>query len=343
MPLSCAALINSSPGCASNVTPSTVTVTVVFFASGASDSVVGHACTPASCCRSQALEHLVAEELVHAGDAAHRRRTERADRGLHERRVRDAGRDVAADRDQEIEVVGTTRAVRHAVEHLLDPARAFAARRALAARLVREELGEPPRDEHRVDGLVEHHDRAGAEHDAERLLHEVHVERRVEVLVAAGEPLRRRAARDEELDLAVLADAAREPVDQVAERHAELDLVVAGLVHVARHREDARAGRAVDAELGVLLAAHLHDVRHRRQRLDVVDDGRLRVEALDRGERRPDARHAALALERLEQRGLLAADVRARAAVHDDVAVEAGAEDVLAEEALGARVGDGAR
>ena len=40
----------------------------------------------------------------------------------------------------------------------------------------------------------------------------------------------------------------------------------------------------------------------RRQRLDVVHDGRLRVEALDRRERRLDARHAPLALERLEQR-----------------------------------------
>ena len=42
----------------------------------------------------------------------------------------------------------------------------------------------------------------------------------------------------------------------------------------------------------------VHDVRHGRERLDVVDDGRLRVEALDRGERRPDARHAPLAFER---------------------------------------------
>ena len=93
-------------------------------------------------------------------------------------------------------------------------------------------------------------------------------------------------------------------------------------------------GRPVDADLGVLLAAHLHDVRDRRQRLDVVDDRRLRVEAFDRGERRLEARHAALAFERLEQRGLLAADVRAGAAVHDDLEVEAGTEDVLAEEAL---------
>ena len=78
----------------------------------------------------------------------------------------------------------------------------------------------------------------------------------------------------------------------------------------------------------------------RRQRLDVVDDRRLRVEAVDRRERRLEARHAALALERLEQAGLLAADVRARAAVHDDLEIEARTEDVLAEEALRARVGE---
>ena len=66
-------------------------------------------------------------------------------------------------------------------------------------------------------------------------------------------------------------------------------------------------------------------------RLDVVDHGRRRVEARRRGERRLEPRLAAAALERVEQRGLLAADVGARAGVHDDVEVEAAAVDVLAE------------
>ena len=70
------------------------------------------------------------------------------------------GRDAGADVEQQVEVLGPAQAVRHAVQHLLDPAGALAARRALAARLVREELREPPRDEQRVGGLVEHHDRA---------------------------------------------------------------------------------------------------------------------------------------------------------------------------------------
>ncbi len=57
---------------------------------------------------------------------------------------------------------------------------------------------------------------------------------------------------------------------------------------------------------------------------------------MDGGEvRRLDAREAALALERLEQRRLLAADVGAGAGVHDDVEREAGAEDVAPHRAVG--------
>src|SRR6185295_8506112 len=49
------------------------------------------------------------------------------------------------------------------------------------------------------------------------------------------------------------------------------------------------------------------------------------------------------ALERLDERGFFAADVGARATVHDDLEIEARPEDVLAEEALGARVVERAR
>src|SRR6185437_9438219 len=79
------------------------------------------------------------------------------------------------------------------------------------------------------------------------------------------------------------------------------------------------------------------------QRLDVIDDRRLGVETLERGERRLEPRHAALALERLEQRGLLAADVRARAAVHDDLEIEPRAEHVGTHESLRPGVGNGLR
>src|SRR3954471_19526888 len=79
--------------------------------------------------------------------------------------------------------------------------------------------------------------------------------------------------------------------------------------------------------------AALNDQRHVRERLDVVDQRRPLVEALDRRERRLQARVAALALERVEQRRLLAADVRARAAVHDPLERVARAEDAVTEKA----------
>ena len=114
-------------------------------------------------------------------------------------------------------------------------------------------------------------------------------------------------------------DPAAEVVDQLAQRHAHRQLVVAAVDNVAGEREDARARRVGrGADLRVLLRAELDDLRDGRDRLDVVDQARRGVEAGDGRERRLRARLAALALERLEQRRLLAADVRAGAAVEDD-------------------------
>ena len=152
-----------------------------------------------------------------------------------------------------------------------------------------------------------------------------------EVEVVLREDRRARAAGEPQLDLAARRRAAGEVVDDLARGHAEHDLVVAGPLDVARDGDELRAGRVLDADLRVLLAAHLHDVRDGHQRLDVVDERRALEEALVGGERRLQARVAALALERVEQRGLLAADVGARAAVHDEAEVEARAEDVLPE------------
>ena len=85
----------------------------------------------------------------------------------------------------------------------------------------------------------------------------------------------------------------------------------------------------------------LDDDRRVAERLDVVDQRRALVEALVGGEGRLQARVAALALERVEQAGLLAADVGALAAVHDQVERVVGAEDALAQVALLVGLGDG--
>ena len=206
------------------------------------------------------------------------------------------------------------------------PACSLAARRALAARLVLVELGDADAELHHADAVVDAddpgraHRRAGSRERVEVV---------ADVDLVALEDHGRRAAGDHRLQLPAVGHAAAELLDDRAQRHAVLDLVVAAVGDMAGDRDDARACRVLDAELRVLRAAQLEDRRDRRHRLDVVDDGRRGVEALDGRERRLRARLAALALERLEQRRLLAADVCAGAAVHEDRDVTADVGPVL--------------
>ena len=141
-------------------------------------------------------------------------------------------------------------------------------------------------------------------------------------LLAGLENFRGRTAGDDGLELPPVQQAAADVVDQLAHRDlADFDFVIAGLLHVAADAEDARAGVVRRAELRVFRAAHLDDVLHVAERLDVVHDGRAHVEAEHRREiRRLDARIGALAFERFDQAGLLAADVSARAAMDVDLA-----------------------
>ena len=85
------------------------------------------------------------------------------------------------------------------------------------------------------------------------------------------------------------------------------------------------------------------DPGHVGARLDVVDVRGLAPEARDRRERRPRARHAALALDGGDERRLLAADERAGAFLDLEREVPAAAERVLAQEAALLGGGDGER
>ena len=87
-----------------------------------------------------------------------------------------------------------------------------------------------------------------------------------------------------------------------------LDLVDAGPFDAPGEAEQARAGRVRRADPRVRLAADPQDLEDIYERLDVVDSGRLAEQPLLDRERRLAAR-LALALDRVEQRRLLAADV----------------------------------
>ena len=157
-----------------------------------------------------------------------------------------------------------------------------------------------------------------------------------------GEHRNARASGDPELQFVAFADATG-VLEELAHRGAERRLVDTGTLHVARQREQLESRRLLGAELLEPLGAVADDRRQVGDRLDVVDDRGSAVEAGDRGERRLETRLAAAALERVEQRRLLAADVGARTRVDHDVEVEARAEDVLAEEPGGVGLAYGAR
>src|SRR3954452_14864600 len=245
-----------------------------------------------------------------------------------------AAEDVVGEVEQRLEVLLGALAPLQPVVDADVPIRPLAAGRALAARLVLEALGPLLRRPHDAVVLVEDLDGGVAVHRA-GLDHRVEVEREIEVL--GGEQRTGRAARRPELELLAAAHPAGE-LQQFAQRGAHGRLVLPGVLHPPGQREDRCAGRAFRSERLVPVGAAQHDVRDAGERADVVDHRRRVVEAVGRRERRLEPRLTAPALERVEQRGLLAADVGAGATVHDDVAGEAAVQDVLAEVAPGARL-----
>src|SRR3954453_2927897 len=138
-----------------------------------------------------------------------------------------------------------------------------------------------------------------------------------------------------------LADTAGQ-VEQLAQGDPERCLELTGSLHVAIERVERHALALLGAHRGEPVGPVAHDRRHGGDRLDVVDHGRRGVQPRDSGERRTQPWLSATSFERVEQRGLLAADVRASTRVHGQLEVEARTVDVLAEVARKVGLLDGA-
>src|SRR5690606_9338875 len=85
-----------------------------------------------------------------------------------------------------------------------------------------------------------------------------------------------------------------------------------------------------------------NDGRHVAQGLDVVDAGRFAPDADSSREGRLGARVGATAFQRVDQRGFFAANVATGAGVHEQLEIEAAAEDVTAQQTGSLGFGDGA-
>ena len=120
-------------------------------------------------------------------------------------------------------------------------------------------------------------------------------------------------------------------LQQLPQRGAERRLVLARLGDVPGQGEDPEALGPLGAVGREVRGPAVEDVRHGRDGLDVVDHRGAGVQPGHRRERRLQPGLAAEALQRVQQRGLLAADIGARPGVHDHLEVEPGTEDVGAQ------------
>ena len=170
---------------------------------------------------------------------------------------------------------------------------------------MREEVGE-------VAGDFEHVAMGAENHEGTRRRH-------VLESYAARELVHGQAASRRAADLHRLGIAGAAVVEHLAHRDAERVFVDARRFDVTRDRQQLGAGRLLGAEAGEPGAAPDRDQRRLAEGLDVVHHRRLTAVARVDREGRANARDAALAFERLEQRRFLAADVGAGPEVDVDV------------------------
>ena len=212
------------------------------------------------------------------------------------------------------------------------------ARHALPARLVAEELGDADHHVSHVHRRVEghHHTRAEGGARGPGVLQGQRKAQRVRAHERPGRP-----AHQHRLQFAGAGDAPGQR-QHISERRAERHLVEAGSPQVPRQAQQLGARRTLGSPAAVRVGTLDDDVEDVQQGLGVVDGGRLAEEAVGGGERGLVAGLAAESLQRVEQGGLLAADVGARPPPDGDVEVVAGAGRVRAEQARGSQPLDGA-
>jgi len=217
------------------------------------------------------------------------------------------------------------------VHDLLGPLGTLATRGALAAGLVVVELAETGDGADDVGGLV-HDDDGGRAETGLRVLEGVEVHELV-VADVLGENRSGRATRDDSLEVVPAAnDTSAVLVDELAERDGHLLLDGGRVVDVAGDTEELGTSVALATERVEPASTATDDGRGDSDGLDVGDSGRATKDTNGSREWGLQAGLAGLALERLNEGGLLATDVSAHTTVDVDVKVVARSASVLADQ-----------
>ena len=220
----------------------------------------------------------------------------------------------------------------HAQHHPVHPAHALAAGGALAAAFMLVEGAEALDGADQVGGFV-HHDHARRAQAGFVFAQGVEIHQHI-VAYAFGDHRRGGTAGDDGQQIVpAAAHAAGMAVDEFAQRHAHFFFDVAGLVHMALQAEDFGARILGAAEAGEPGGTAAQNGGRDGDGFDVIDRGGAAIEADGGGEWRFHPRHALLAFQALDQRGFLAADIGAGAAMQIELVIIARAGGVFAEQA----------
>ncbi len=241
---------------------------------------------------------------------------------------------------QGLDVFGAALAFFQGAQHLHAPWQTVAARGAPAARLAGEELFHVAQQGHHVDAVVHRHGQAGT-HTGANLSNAAGVHLRIQVL--GQQEAGTGAAWLPALELEAIAHAAGVVFEQLAGGNAERQFPQARVLHLAgeAHQLGAMVFAAFAGQRLVPVVAVGDDGRHVAQGLDVVHARRLAPHADGGREGRLGARVGATAFQGVDQRGFFTADVATGTGMHEQLEVEAAAEDVLAQKACGLGFLDG--
>ena len=143
------------------------------------------------------------------------------------------------------------------------------------------------------------------------------------------------------LELFAVPDAAADVENHLPDGGAHGDLDEAGVHHVAGESKGLGSGAGTGADGVVPLHAVADDQRHVGKGLHIVEDRGLRPEAVLNGPGRLDPGHAPVALDGGGEGAALAADEGACAHIHMNTEGKVRAHDVVAQQAVALRLGNG--
>src|ERR1035438_5485090 len=224
--------------------------------------------------------------------------------------------DVVGEGLQLFEVVAAAVSFAEPIQNLEHALGADTAEGTLAAGFRLREFQEEARDIDHAVAVVEYHQPARSHNCAS-------LSQRIVIDGCVGEARRDaaagRTAQLHRFELPAVGDAASDLLHDFANGDAHGDFDQAAAIDLSGQCKDLRSPAGWGAAGGEGFGAVADNPRHTGERFDVVDDGRLAAEALFDRVGRPQPRHPALAFERLDQRGLLAADECAGAFAHFQV------------------------